>query len=137
LPIYITDAWADDGTNRRSGFIRGSEHMRLVCSFYISDDLLTAPLGDIENRQGSLVFFDFTHIDWRNNNIYHDFYSPIFGPDPDTGALYNWWSIWMDFGIVQWEAALYWFQIIAETHTNQFNEDLVVLPERFVRIFEG
>jgi hypothetical protein len=110
--------------------------MRFVCSFYISDDLLTDPqLGG--GDRGRLVFFDFTHIDWRNNNIYHNIYSPIFGPDPDTGELYNWWWVWFDFGIIQWQPALNWFQVIAQTSTNQFNTELVASPERFVRIFEG
>lgn len=137
MPINITDAWADNGIRRQNSFVRDAEHMRFVCSFYISDDLLTAPFFDgvSIDTKGSMVYFDFTHIDWRNNNIYHNLYSPKFGPDPVTGKLYNWWSVWMDFGIIQWEPALNWFQIIADISTT-YDIDLVVSPERFVRIFK-
>ena len=134
MPISITDAWADDGIKRKSSFVGGSERMRFVCSFYISDDLLTAPFeGD---TPGSIVYFDFTHIDWRNNNIYHNLYSPKYGPDPATGKLYNSWSVWVDFGVIHWEPALNWFQVIADTSTA---DDILIVtsPERFVRIFKG
>jgi hypothetical protein len=116
MPISLPNAWADDGSIRRNKF-RVGDRLRFIADFYMSDDLA---------NQSATVNFDFTHIDWRNNQIYHNYYSPRFNPG-DGG----WWYVSWDFGNNRWEVALNWFQVIAGVRGL---DELVRSPEGFIQI---
>ena len=117
MPIEISDAWADDGVTRRNKFRKGVDRLHLVCSFYISKDLADS---------SATVNFDFTHIDWRNNHIWHDIYSPRFNPGDE-----GWWYVWIDHGICGWSPAWNWLQVIADVDGL---DQIAISPERFLQI---